>query len=164
MNAVVAAPRSQPNVLLLGFEGDLKSAVSEMLDGQSGNTRFSTGFQAFDDLNRRLGLFAVWHSSRIDANIFYFNKPANLPLIIDQYAAIKGVKYAEPNSSLFVHEPPGIEACRSNGILHFIFSNPAGDLNPVLPARAEGSCFRVRSGRVERCGTESVCEGAPDVP
>lgn len=159
--SVSATPHFRPDVLLLAFENELKSAVSDNLTGQSGSVQFNTGFQAFDDLNRKLGLFAVTDLSHVNVNIFHFNKPINLSAAIEQYSTITGVRYAEPDEYLHLFEPTDIDIYHTDDTWHLIFTNPIGDLIPT-PGDVDISYLRVRNGSIDHYRSELDCNDLPE--
>ncbi len=151
--AVTATPHFQPNVLLLSYEGDLKSAIADTFTGQSGMIQFNTGFQEFDELNRELGLFAVTYLSRLNVALFYFSKPVNIPVISARYAAIAGVRYAVADEYAQIFDTTDVDIYQTNDAWHLIFKNRNWD--------TVYSYLRVRDGKVDRYESESDCGDVP---
>lgn len=146
MSSMTAREHFRSDMLIIDLQSDLGGKVKEIIEGQSGKVVFITGFKQFDELNIKLGLYAVEFYPYVDLFIFYFANPVNIPVALRQYAEIDGVEFAEPNVNLV--EWTDIDAYRKNGGWIFVFKPPpdpdfSGKFGP------ETFYFSVKDGKVD---------------
>ncbi len=149
MLEITANPRFRLDEMLIKFDGDLETAIVNLLTGDAGEIELNTGWKRFDRLNATLGLFAIERFQHVGIFMFYFDKPVNLPVAIAQYTKINGIRFAETNDML--HHASDVEIVRDHGNSAWLltFKKPADDLNPPSGI-TEDFFFRVENGMVEK--------------
>ena len=147
MSSITAREHFRSDLLIVDLQSDLENKVKEVIEGKSGQVAFNTGFKEFDELNKKLGLFAIQHFTYVDIFLFYFANPLNIPVAVAQYSAIDDVEFAEADINLV--EWTDIDVHLDNGSWHFAFKSPPGEVYPEQSAH-ETIFFRVMDGNVER--------------
>lgn len=151
MSAMTAREHYRSDMLIIDLQSDLGNKVNEIIEGGSGKVEFITGFNEFDELNRKLGLLAIQYFMHVDIFLFYFANPINVPVALIQYSENDGVEFAEPDVNLV--EWTDIEVYRTNGSWIFVFKPPPGaDLTEQFGH--EIYFFSVKKGKVDRHWTE----------
>ncbi len=146
MSAMTAREQFRSDMLIIDLQSDLGNKAKEIIEGSSGKVEFITGFKEFDELNRKLELFAIQYFKHVDIFLFYFASPINVPAALIQYSEIDGVEFAEPDVNLV--EWTDIEAYQRNGSWIFVFKPPpSADLTEQFGH--EIFFFSVKDGRVD---------------
>ena len=122
MSAMTARAHFRSDMLIIDLQSDLGNKAKNIIEGGSGKVEFITGFKEFDELNRKLGLFAIQYFKHVDIFLFYFANPINVPAALIQYSEIDGVEFAEPDVNLV--EWTDIEVYRKNDSWIFVFKPP----------------------------------------
>ena len=122
MSAMTAREQFRSDMLIIDLRSDLGNKAKEIIEGGYGKVEFNTGFKEFDELNRKLELFAIEYFKHVDIFLFYFANPINVPVALVQYSEIEGVEFAEPDVNLV--EWTDIEVYRRNGGWIFVFKPP----------------------------------------
>ena len=122
MSAMTAREHFRSDMLIIDLQSDLGNKAKEIIAGESGKVVFITGFKEFDELNRKLELFAIQYFKHVDIFLFYFANPINVPVALIQYSEIDGVEFAEPDVNLV--EWTDIEVYGKNGSWIFAFKPP----------------------------------------
>ena len=147
MSAMTAREHFRSDMLIIDLQSDLGNKAKEIIAGKSGKVVFITGFKEFDELNRRLGLFAIQYFEHVDIFIFYYANPINVPVALIQYSKIDGVEFAEPDVNLV--EWTDIEVHQRNGSWIFVFKPPpSADLTEEFGFKV--FFFSVKEGKVNR--------------
>ena len=149
MSSITAFEHFRPDVLIIDLQSDLENKVNEAITGKSGEVEFVTGFKEFDELNEKLGLFAIQHFAYVDLYLFYFANPINIPIAVAQYTAIDDVEFAEADANLSLGGWTDIDICQNNGTWMFVFKPPTDEAFAGQYAR-EIFYFRVADGKVDR--------------
>ena len=151
MSTMTAREQFRSDMLIIDLQSELGNKAKEIIEDVSGKVEFFTGFKEFDELNRRLGLFAIEYFEHVDIFLFYFANPINVPVALIQYSEIDGVEFAEPDVNLV--EWTDIEVYRKNGSWIFVFKPPPStDLTEQFGH--EMFVFSVKEGKVDRYWTE----------
>ena len=122
--------------LIIALEPGLFETISSLLEDSTGPVVLRTGHADFDSLNARLGLTVVVDTFRFSGTVvFYFNEYLNVAAATRAYAALAGIRYAEPNG--YVGDGSDIDAVESEGRWYVVVRRawgdcPAGCINGVL--------------------------------
>ena len=122
MSAISARESFRSDMLIINLRSDLRKKVKEIIEDGLGGVMFITGFEEFDELNRKLELFTIQYFKHVDIFLFYFAIPINVPAASIQYSEMKGVEFAEPDENLV--EWTDIEVYQRDGRLIFVFKLP----------------------------------------
>jgi len=146
MSAMTVRERFRSDMLIIDLQSDLGNKAKKIIEGGSGKVKFNTGLKEFDELNRKLGLFAIQYFTHVDIFLFYFANPINVPVALIQYSEIDGVEFVEPDVNLV--EWTDIEVYQRNGSWVFVFKPPPNaDLTEEFGS--EIFFFIVKDGKVD---------------
>ena len=151
MSVMTARAHFRSDMLIIDLQSDLGIKAKEIIEDVSGKVMFITGVKDFDELNMKLGLFAIQYFKHVDIFLFYFENPINVPAALIQYSEIDGVEFAEPDVNLV--EWTDIEVYRKNGSWIFVFKPPP---SPDLTEQFGHELFyySVKDGKVDRHWTD----------
>ena len=147
MSSITAREHFRSDLLIVDLQSDLENKVKEVIEGKSGQVVFNTGFKEFDELNKKLGLFAIQHFTHVDIFLFYFANPLNIPIAVARYMEIDDVEFAEADINLV--EWTDIDVCQVSGAWIFEFSPPTDEAFAGQNAR-KTFYFRVMDDKIER--------------
>lgn len=114
-----------PGRLVVGLTPTLRATVEFILGDQEGSVVLETGSEAFDTLNRQLGLRGVELHSRPRHAILCFDDHLNAPIAAGAYSALEEVRYADPD--YIVGDGPDVDALRDGNTWYVVFRDAWGD-------------------------------------
>jgi len=108
---------------MVGLKSALQDVVESILSGQEGPVVFETGYEAFDGLNRQLGLRGV--GLRRGYVVLCFDDYLNVPAATEAYSALEEVRYAGPYG--YIGDGPNVVALRDGDVWYLVFRDAWGD-------------------------------------